>query len=643
VAQAEPNASSEGGSAVTQNQGGCLSGGAFLDSTAAPPAYRGNFFYGDYNSGRMMRAILNESDEVTSVDYFSSNAHLSNYIDTAIGPDGAIYYGSVGNGQIRRAAFIASAQGLIVTPTFSQTDEGQRTAFSVRLATAPAADVTVTVSRGSGDTDLNVVTGANLTFTPANFATPQAVMLEASEDSDAVNDEADFTVASAGLTSQTVNLKALDNDLPALVPSVAQLQIGEGGTGQFTVSLTGPPAANLNVTVTRSSGDPDVNVTAGGSLTFTPANFATPQTVTVAAAEDADSTDDFAVIAIQALGLVAQSVNVTVVDNETVAPAFTSTPVISTVVNAPYTYQATASGQPAPAFSLVTPPAGMTIHPVTGAISWTPDLTGTFAVTIAATNGTAPDASQSFNLQVLADQVPTAVMTRPYPGEIVSGTGTEWFGDGLDDVGCTEAGFFVDGVLAFTDVNTGGHYHFGGAHLMWDTTVLSNGAHTLRMTVRDTAGQIGSSEVQIIVANGITPLDGWKLAKFSQSDLSDPAISGNDADPENDGFTNLMEYALGTEPKQHANPAELPGVIMESVNGATHLALRYRRPLNGRPGLTYNVQVSGDLSNWTSGPTATTTVSTTPNGDGTVTVVVRDNLPVSSENQRFIRLQVPSP
>ncbi len=643
VAQIGPNGSSGGGSATTQNQGGSLSGGTFWDSTAAPAAYRGNFFYGDYNSGRMMRATLDGADQVTSVDYFSSNGHLANYIDTAIGPDGAIYYASVGNGQIRRASFSSSGQNLIVTPTLLQTDEGARIAFSVRLAIAPVANVSVTVGRTSGDTDLNVFSGASLTFTPANFATPQAVMLEASQDADATNDQAVFTVASAGLTSQTVNLTAVEDDLPSLVPSVNVLAITEGATGQFTVRLSDAPAANTTVTVARTSGDTDVSVSGGASLVFTPLNFATPQPVTIAAAEDADFVADSAVISVQATGFGTQTVSVSVSDNDQVAPAFTSTPDTQAVVNAPYSYQAVATGQPAPAFSLTTFPTGMVIDSITGVITWTPNALGNFAVTIVASNGAAPNATQSFSIAVVADQPPVAIVTKPYPGEIVSGNNAEWFGDGVDDVGCTQAQFFVDNVLASTDVNSGNHYHFGGAHLLWDTTLLTNGAHTLRMTVTDTAGQTGSSEFTVIVGNGITPLEAWRLAKFTAAERLDPSISGNEADPEFDGFTNLMEYALGLEPKLHAPPAHLPGVYIERVSGVDYLALRYRRPINGRPGLAYNVQVGGNLLAWTSGPAATTGVSILPNGDGTETVSVRDNLAIGDQSQRYIRLQVPPP
>ena len=92
--------------------------------------------------------------------------------------------------------------------------------------------------------------------------------------------------------------------------------------------------------------------------------------------------------------------------------------------------------------------------------------------------------------------------------------------------------FFIDGVSVYTDVSSGGHYHSGGTHLLWNTTLLNNGAHTLRMTVKDTSGQTGSVELEVIVANGITPQEGWRIAKFSQAELAEVAISGNEADPE---------------------------------------------------------------------------------------------------------------
>ena len=47
--------------------------------------------------------------------------------------------------------------------------------------------------------------------------------------------------------------------------------------------LSAQPAANVTVAVARTSGDTDLTVSAGASLTFTTANWNTAQDVTLAA------------------------------------------------------------------------------------------------------------------------------------------------------------------------------------------------------------------------------------------------------------------------------------------------------------------------------------------------------------------------
>jgi hypothetical protein len=61
------------------------------------------------------------------------------------------------------------------------------------------------------------------------------------------------------------------------------------------VCLAGKPGTDKVVTVTRTSGDSDLTVSAGGTLTFTPTNWNVPQTVTLAAAVDADALNGSAV------------------------------------------------------------------------------------------------------------------------------------------------------------------------------------------------------------------------------------------------------------------------------------------------------------------------------------------------------------
>ncbi|MGP3775222.1 glycoside hydrolase family 48 protein [Streptomyces sp. SDT5-1] len=69
----------------------------------------------------------------------------------------------------------------------------------------------------------------------------------------------------------------------AVVASPSQLGVQQGKYGTFDVNLSTQPAANVTVSVARTSGNTGLSVTSGGSLTFTPSNWNTAQKVTVAA------------------------------------------------------------------------------------------------------------------------------------------------------------------------------------------------------------------------------------------------------------------------------------------------------------------------------------------------------------------------
>src|SRR5262249_54743744 len=72
IAQTGPNATSGGGTAATFPWGGCVTGGTFYTATAFPSAFRGNYFFGDFNSGNVMRVTLDANNNVTSVNVFST-------------------------------------------------------------------------------------------------------------------------------------------------------------------------------------------------------------------------------------------------------------------------------------------------------------------------------------------------------------------------------------------------------------------------------------------------------------------------------------------------------------------------------------------------------------------------------------------
>jgi hypothetical protein len=105
-------------------------------------------------------------------------------------------------------------QGLVVAPVSVNVAEGGQSAFTVKLAQQPAAEVVVTIARQSGDTDLSA-NATMLTFAPANWDTPQAVAVLAAQDADTANGSAVFSVAASGLTTQSVTATEQDDDAPA--------------------------------------------------------------------------------------------------------------------------------------------------------------------------------------------------------------------------------------------------------------------------------------------------------------------------------------------------------------------------------------------------------------------------------------------
>jgi hypothetical protein len=76
---------------------------------------------------------------------------------------------------------------------------------------------------------------------------------------------------------------------PQILVSAASLRVTAGDTATFDVRLSEAPSANTTVTVARTAGNTGVSVSSGSRLTFTPSNWSTQQTVTVAASSEAEA------------------------------------------------------------------------------------------------------------------------------------------------------------------------------------------------------------------------------------------------------------------------------------------------------------------------------------------------------------------
>jgi glucose/arabinose dehydrogenase len=209
VAQPGPDAISGGGRVNTVHVGGAVTGGTFYNATEFPAAYRGNYFFGDFNSGWIERMILDDNNNAADVAHWT--AAPNHQIDIEVGPDGALYYLGYDTLTIYRGSYKATTQGVVVSPAYLWMTEGRPGIVSVRLALDPGQNTTVSVARASGDADLTVQAGASLTFTSANWRVPQTVTLAAGRDLDSADDLASFAVSAGGLT-ETILVFARDQN-----------------------------------------------------------------------------------------------------------------------------------------------------------------------------------------------------------------------------------------------------------------------------------------------------------------------------------------------------------------------------------------------------------------------------------------------
>ncbi|GES03529.1 hypothetical protein Acor_55950 [Acrocarpospora corrugata] len=149
-------------------------------------------------------------------------------------------------------------------------------------ATASDSNGSVTsVAFLNGGTVLGTDTTSPYTFSWANVPAGSYSLTARATD----NAGATTTSAAVGVTVGTIVAD------PLVLVSPATVNVPEGGTATMSVRLSLAPTANTTVTTTRVSGDTDLTVTSGGTLTFTAASWNAPQNVTIAAAEDADTTN----------------------------------------------------------------------------------------------------------------------------------------------------------------------------------------------------------------------------------------------------------------------------------------------------------------------------------------------------------------
>ncbi|MCH7224966.1 choice-of-anchor Q domain-containing protein [Haloferula sp. A504] len=232
------------------------------------------------------------------------------------------------------------------------------------------------------------------------------------------------------------------------------------------------------------------------------------------------------------------------VEAEPAAPTFLTANSAQFSVGIAGSFTMLASGYPAPAFSTTDPlPAGVTLSS-SGILSGTPaaGTGGSYPITVTASNGTSPDAAQSFTLTVLDLVVTTAVDEDNGSADPALGTGTS-LREALNRakaLGGSRTIVFSPSLAGQTIQVTDSEADVAGASAFWITTPITiqgltgdagitiarTSASALRLFAVTNPGSLTLNDLTL--ANG-SAQDGGAILSFVPLTLNRCTLTGNSA------------------------------------------------------------------------------------------------------------------
>lgn len=131
-----------------------------------------------------------------------------------------------------------------------------------------------------------------------------------------------------------------------------------------------------------------------------------------------------------------------------------------------------------------------------------------------------------------------------------------------------------------------------------------------------------------------SPYTLWKSNHFG-TNANNPAISGDTADPDNDGIPNILEYAFGSDPNSADTNRPITGIIVSN-----YFQLQFNRN-TAATDLTYSADVTADFSG------AWTNLVTYVPGTGWVTntagSIVSESAPTGSPPDEHVQVTITDP
>ena len=496
--------------------------------------------------------------------------------------------------------------GITVTPTsgLTTTEAGGTATFTIVLNSQPTADVTIGLS--SSNTAEGTVSPASVTFTTANWNTPQTVTVTGVND---FRDDGDigYTIVTAAggeqrrrtttrSTRATCRSTNTDNDTAGITvtPTSGLTTTEAGGTATFTVVLNSQPTADVTIGV--SSSDTTEGTVSAASVTFTTANWNTPQTITVTGVSDAIDDGDVAysiVTAEAASGdpnyndLDASDVSVTNIDDDTAGIVVTPTSGLIT----------SEIGGEAPTFTVVltSQPTANVVIALTSSDT-TEGTVGPVSLTFTSANWNVPQTVTLHGVNDVVDDgdIAYTIVTAPATSGDPAYSGMNASDVSATNIDSDVAGFFVTPISGLTTTEAGGRAHF---------TVVLNSQPSADVTIALSSSN--PSEGTVSPASLTFTSDNWNIPQTVD------VIGVNDTFDDGDiGYTIVTAAAVSADP---------------GYNGLNPLDVSVTNIDNDTAGIT--VSPTFGLTTTESGGTATFTIVLNSQPTADVTIALSSSNP----------------
>lgn len=345
--------------------------------------------------------------------------------------------------------------------------------------------------------------------------------------------------------------------------SINDVQITEGNSGtqnlEFTVNLV--RSGNETITVQYQTFDGTATTAnsdyaaASGTLTFNPSDTSKTVSVTINGDTTPEEHESFEVrLSNPTNAQIGDATGVGTINNDDfITPVITSSLNASGFNGEAFSYQIAADNTPT-SFAISNEPAGMSVDPATGLVSWTPPSSGNFTATITATNPAGSD-NETLTINVNASSLQVAIdSSRAFSQSAQTWTlQTAVTHDGVDAarspaISHSQTAYFE------TTVNTGSG---GDAVSFWWKVSSEDGFDFLRFLVNGTLIQSISGEVDWTQVNHALAADSSFTIRIEYA--KDGSVSnGSDA-----GFVDEFELGSDSPLPTFTSPSQASGVVDE--------------------------------------------------------------------------------